>query len=87
MKKKTRNQRKLRKSARHEVPTVHAKRRGNAQKKKIKCPSTPWLRIVPSAIEDDPSTDVSRRLFSLRKGRRQPRDLDLYIPEADLQSR
>jgi hypothetical protein len=87
MKKKNRTQRKRRQSARHEIRAVHAKRRGSAQKKKVECASPPWLRIVPSAIEDDPSTNVSRGFFSLRNGKRQTRDLDLYIPESNLRSR
>ena len=45
-----------------------------------------WLRMVPTAIEDDLSSDASRGLFSLRNGRRQPRDLELYIPEDNSQS-
>jgi hypothetical protein len=87
MKKKDQSQRKRRQSARRELRVVHAKRRGNARKKKVECASPPWLRIVPSAIEDDPTTNVSRELFLLRKGRRQPRDLDLFIPESKLRSR
>jgi hypothetical protein len=87
MKKKNRKQRKRRQAARHEVRAVQAKRRKSVQKKKVESMSTPWLRIVPSAIEDDPGTDVSSGVSSNRNGRRQPRDLDLYIPERDLRSR
>ena len=49
--------------------------------------SMPWLRIVPTGIEDELSTDAGRGLSPLRSGRRQPRDLDLYIPEDNSQSR
>jgi hypothetical protein len=87
MKKKKREQRKRKQFARHQLRVVHAKRRGSMPKKKVERASTPWLRIVPSAIEDDPSTDVSRGLFSLRNGRRQPRDQDLYIREDSSRSR
>ena len=87
MKKKNRKQRKRRQVARHAMRAVQAKRRKSVQKKKVESVSTPWLRIVPSSIEDDPSTDVSGELSSRRNGRRQPRDLDLYIPEHDLRSR
>jgi hypothetical protein len=66
---------------------VHAKRRESAHGTDVECAPTPWLRIVPTAIEDDPSMDAGRGLFSLRNGRRQPRDLDLYIPEDNSQSR
>jgi len=87
MKKKNRRQRKRRQSARRDVRAVHAERRESANKKKVESASPPWLRIVPSSIEDDPRTDVSKGLFSPRNGRRRPRDLDLYIPEEKLRSR
>ena len=87
MKKKNRKQRKRRQAARREGRAVQAKRRKSVQKKKVESASTPWLRIAPTGIEDDPSSDVSRGLFSDRNGRRQPRDLDLYIPEHDLRNR
>jgi hypothetical protein len=87
MKKKNRSQRKGRKTARPEAKGVRAKRRERAQKQIVMRDSAPWLRIVPTGIEDELSTDAGRGLFSLRNGRRQPRDLDLYIPEDNLQSR
>src|SRR4029077_5850727 len=86
MKKKNRKQRKRRRSARHEVRAVQAKRRKSVQKRKVESASPPWLQIVSSGTEDDTSTNVSRELFSPRNGRRQPRDLDLYIPEDTLRS-
>jgi hypothetical protein len=86
MKKKNRKQRKRKQFARHELRAVHAKRRESTKKKIVEYASPPWLRIVPSGIEDDPSTHVPRGLASLRNGRRQPRDLDLYIPEGTLRS-
>lgn len=87
MKKIVRRQRKRRRSARHEVRAVHAKRRESAPKKKIERASTPWLRIVPAGTEDDPIPNGSRGIFPLHSGRRQPHDLDLYIPEDDLRNR
>jgi hypothetical protein len=87
MKKKDRKQRKHKQFARHELQAVHAKRRGSVKKKKVKRASPPWLRILSGGIEDDPSENVSRGLFSLRNGRRQPRDQDLYIPEDSSRSR
>jgi hypothetical protein len=87
VKKKNRNQRKRRRPARHEARAVQAKPRKGATKKKVELASPPWLRISPNDIEEDTRTDVSRRLLSLRNGRRQPRDLDLYIPEDNLRSR
>jgi len=87
MKKKKRKQRKHRQSARHDARAVPARRRESAKKKKVECASPPWLRIVSSGIEDDSRTDVSGGLFSLRNGGRQPRDLDLYIPEDKTRSR
>jgi hypothetical protein len=41
----------------------------------------PWLRIVPTGLEDEPRAEDFREFFSHRNGRRQPRDLDLYTPE------
>jgi hypothetical protein len=87
MKKKNRSQRKRRRAARPEAKGVRAKRRERAQKLIVMRGSAPWLRIMPTGIEDELSTDAGRGLFSLRNGRRQPRDLDLYIPGDDLQSR
>jgi hypothetical protein len=87
VKKKNRNQRKRRRPARHEARAAQAKPRKGATKKKVELASTPWLRISPNDIEEDTRTDVSRRLLSQRNGRRQPRDLDLYIPEDNLRSR
>jgi hypothetical protein len=87
MKKKNRSQRKCRRTARPEAKGVRAKRRERAEKLIVMRGSTPWLRIVPTGIEDELSTDAGRGLFSLRNGRRQPRDLDLFIPEDNLQTR
>ncbi|MGA7796741.1 MAG: hypothetical protein WCA19_27240 [Candidatus Acidiferrales bacterium] len=87
VKNKNRKHRKRRQSARLEGRAVHAKRRGSVRKKKVKRASPPWLRVLSGGIEDDPSTNVSGGLFSLRNGRRQRRDLDLYIPEDNSRSR
>jgi hypothetical protein len=87
MKKKNSKRRMRRHSARHEVRAVHAKRRESLKQRKVEVASTPWLRIVPTAVEDDLSTEVSGGFFSHRNGRRQPRDLDLYAPEHDQRNR
>jgi hypothetical protein len=84
MKKK---KRKRSQSARHEARAVTAKRRKSVKKKKVECVSTPWLRIVPNGIEGDPRTEASRGFFTQRNGRRQPQDLDLYIPENNSRNR
>ena len=80
MKKKIGKQGKQRVPARHEVRTVHAKRRRTVKKKKIELVAAPWLRIVPNGREDEPGAEDFREPFSRRNGRRQPRDLDLYTP-------
>ena len=87
MNQKKRKQRKRRKSIRHEVRAAHAKRRHSPKPKKIERVSPPWLRMVPTSMEDELSSTTSRGFVSNRNGRRQPRDLDLYIPENNLRSR
>jgi hypothetical protein len=87
MKRKKRKQGKNRGPARREVRTVRAKRRGSVEKNKGERASTPWLRIVPSGIDDEPRADDFREFSSHRNGRRQPRDLDLYVPEDNSKSR
>jgi hypothetical protein len=87
MKKKNRKQRKRRQTGRHEDRAVHAKRRAGVEKQNSGSASPPWLRILSTAAEDGQSSDASRGLFSLRNGRRQLRDLDLYIPKDNSQSR
>jgi hypothetical protein len=87
MKKKIRTRRKHERPPRREAKAVHAKRRESEKKKKLASTSTPWLRVMPSAIDGDPRTDAGRGLFPLRNGRRQPRDVDLYIPEGNSPSR
>jgi hypothetical protein len=74
-------------SARHEVRAVHRKRRESAPKKNVESATIPWLRMVPSDIEDDPNVNTSRGPSPLRNGKRQPRDLDLYTPEHNLRRR
>jgi hypothetical protein len=80
MKKKSLKRQNRNHSARHEARSDHAKRQQPRKKKKDPSASTLWLRILPTGIEDDRPTDFARGLFSDRNGRRQPRDLDLYIP-------
>jgi hypothetical protein len=87
MKKKNRKRRKRNLSARHEPRTVHAKRRERTQKKRVESASPPWLRILSSDIENDPSADVSGGLLSRPNGRHQAQDLDPYVPEDDSRSR
>ena len=74
-------------TGRHEERTVHAKRHASVERKDVGSASPPWLRILSTDAEDVPSSDVSRGLFSHRNSRRQPRDLDLYIPEDNSQNR
>ena len=81
MKAKKRKQLKRTRSTRHELRAVHAKRRPRRKTKNSGAASSPWLRMVPTNIEDEPGADVVRGFLSNRNGRRQPRDLDLYIPE------
>jgi hypothetical protein len=87
MKKNNRRQRKRRRTPRQEARGARAHPRARAQKQIVMRGSTPWLRILPAGIEDELSADAGRGLLSLRNGRRQPRDLDLYVPEVDSQSR
>jgi hypothetical protein len=87
MKKKSLDRCKHGNSTRREVRSAHAKPRQIRKNKKDPSESIAWLRILPLGIEDDPPTDFARGLFSLRNGRRQPRDLDLYIPEENQRSR
>jgi hypothetical protein len=87
MKNKNRRQRKRRRSARRDARSVCSKRRKSAHKNYLEREQSPWLRIVPSGVEDELSTDAGRGLFPLRNGRRQPRDLDFYIPENNSPSR
>jgi hypothetical protein len=87
MKKRHGRQRKRKQSARHEQRAVNATQRKGVEKTKPERVSTPWLRILPAAIEDDASKEAPRGLFSLRNGRRQPLDMDVYIPEDNPRSR
>lgn len=87
MKKKIRRQRKRNQPARHGERAAHAKQRKKRKAEDDEPGLPPWLRILPHGSEDEPSTDVSKGSFSLRNGRRQPRDLDLYIPEDNSRSR
>ena len=87
MKRKNRKQGKHPQPAPRAVRTVRAKRRGSAKKNKGERASTAWLRLVPSGIEEEPRADDFREFSSHRNGRRQPRDLDLYIPEDHSKSR
>jgi hypothetical protein len=81
MKMKKSRIRKRRPSARRKVRIFLRKRRETADMDNGAPALTPWLRIVPNGIGDDPSAEVPRGLLTLRNGRRQPRDLDMYIPE------
>ncbi len=69
------------------VGSDRTKPRQIRKKKKNSGVSMAWLRILPIGIEDDAPAELARGMFSHRNGRRQPRDLDLYIPEENRQSR
>src|SRR5258707_12861764 len=81
MKRKNRKQVKHRRPARRQAQSVRANRRRGAKKNKGDRASTPWLRIVPTGIDDEPSAENFREFSSHRNGRRQPRALDLYTPD------
>jgi len=87
MKKNNRRQRKRRRSARRDARAVISKRCKSARKNYLERAQSPWLRIVPSGVVDERSTDAGRGLFPLRNGRRQPRDLDFDIAEDNSPSR
>jgi hypothetical protein len=87
MKKKIGKQGKQRPPARHETRSVHAKQRRSVKKKKSEPAPIPWIKMVPSGVEDEPLSEDFREFFSHRNGRRQPRDLDFYIPEDKSRSR
>jgi hypothetical protein len=87
MKKKNRKRRKRRQSARHVGAGVHAKRRDRIEQKKTDTASVPWLRIIPTGIEDDSRTNVSRGSLFFRNGRRHSPDFDLYLPEENSRTR
>jgi hypothetical protein len=81
MKKKARKKAKHRRTTRHALRTIPAKRSLGEDHSEAKHSSTPWLRMIPYGMEDEPRTDDYREFFSQRNGRRQPRDVDVYIPE------
>jgi hypothetical protein len=87
MKKKTRSSRKRRQTARHVVRTSHPKRRENSKRNRNDTAPAPWLRMMPSETDDEPRAEDFRNFFLPRNGRRQPRDLDLYIPESKSRGR
>jgi hypothetical protein len=55
MKKKKQKRRKRRRTARHELRAAHAKRSKPAKKSRSMPPPTPWLRIIPTSVEDGAS--------------------------------
>jgi hypothetical protein len=81
MKKKTRSPRKRRQTARHAVRTTSPKRRTNSKRNRSGNAPAPWLRLMSSEIDDELRAEDFRNFFSPRNGRRQPRNMDLYIPE------
>jgi hypothetical protein len=87
MKSKNRKLLKHRKTPRHHVQSVPANRRRSVKKNKVERASTPWLRIVPTGIDDEPSAENFREFLSHRNGRSQPQDLDLNTPEDNFRSR
>ena len=87
MKNKNRKGGKHRRTARHGARTAHAKRRRSVKKTKGDRAPAPWLRMVSNEMDDEPRAGNVRDFLSRRNGRRQPRDLDLYIPEDKSQTR
>ena len=87
MKSKNRKHVKHRRPARRKVQSIRANLRRDAKKNKVERASTPWLRIVPTGIDDEPIAEKFADYSSHRNGRRQPQDLDLYTPENNSQSR
>jgi hypothetical protein len=87
MKQKNSKRRKPQRTARRKTRAGYGKRGESRQNARVECVATPWLRMVPAAIEDELSTDISNRFLSPRNGRRQARDLDLYVPEDNFRRR
>jgi hypothetical protein len=81
MKKKNHKQRKQRKSERRLDRSVNTKRSKSSGNKTAESAARPWLRIVASGADEELQDNYPRGSLSHRNGRRQPRDLDLYIPE------
>jgi hypothetical protein len=80
MKKKNRKRAKQQRTARHEIRATHAKRRENQNGHNGKAPAAPWLRILPTALDDELDAEEFRESAARRNGRRQPQDVDLYTP-------
>ena len=83
MSKKTRKLQRHKRSARRESRSARPARRDRASRNNAASTSTAWLQIAPLVMEEDPAVNSSRGFFLHRNGRRQPADLDLYIPEHD----
>jgi len=58
-----------------------AKQRNTLQKKKVEASHAPWLQILPGEIEDVPFHYAGRRSISPRNGRREVREMSLYVVE------
>jgi hypothetical protein len=87
MKKKKQKRRKRRRNARHEIRAAHAKRSKPAKNSHPMPPSTPWLRMISTSVEDESGGSDSRGLFAQRTGRRQSSETDLYVPAHDPRNR
>jgi hypothetical protein len=86
-KKKTRKLGMQKHSLRREERAVHAKRRGARSANGAEHRVSPWLRILPDGIENDPPMNSGRGFPSQRNGRREPQGLNLSIREDDLHIR
>jgi hypothetical protein len=87
MKKKNHKPSKRRRAARRGARDGQTRQSGRLGKNKSEAATPPWLRIVPSTSDDEPRDDDFREFASHRNGRRQPRDLDLYLPEENSRGR
>jgi hypothetical protein len=80
---------KSRKQRNHKRPSKQlplTKHRKKVPKKKDEPAHSPWLQIFPRDIEDDPFRNDSRGLSLQRNGRRELREISLYVAERNLPS-
>lgn len=87
MKKKNRKRDKQRRSARQEVRAHATKGRDTPNGRNGNAAPAPWLRIVPTAFEDELDAEEFRESAARRNGRRQPEDVDLYTPVGKAKTR
>jgi hypothetical protein len=80
---------KTRKQRNHKRPSKRlpqAKHLHKPQKKKDKPSHSLWLQILPGDIEDDQFRNAGRGLILKRNGRRELREMSLYVAERNLRS-